>query len=113
MSGLAGRVALVTGGSRGVGRAIARRLAADGAAVAVNYRRDDAAARETVAAIEADGGRAVAFQAATCFAMGDSCVGACLDSGGSASLPRAPETASMSFCRRSASSTSRTSCSSA
>ena len=62
--GLSGRVALVTGGSRGVGRAIAQRLAADGAAVAVNYRRDDAAARETVAAIEADGGRAVAFQAA-------------------------------------------------
>ena len=64
MSGLAGRVALVTGGSRGVGRAIARRLAADGAAVAVNYRRDDAAAREVVAAIEAVGGRAAAYQAA-------------------------------------------------
>lgn len=64
MSGLAGRVALVTGGSRGVGRAVARRLAADGAAVAVNYRRDDVAARETVAAIEADGGKAVAYQAA-------------------------------------------------
>lgn len=64
MSGLEGRVALVTGGSRGVGRAIARRLAADGAAVAVNYRRDDAAARETVAAIEAHGGKAAAYQAA-------------------------------------------------
>jgi NAD(P)-dependent dehydrogenase (short-subunit alcohol dehydrogenase family) len=64
VSGLAGRVALVTGGSRGVGRAIARRLAADGAAVAVNYRRDDAAAREVVAAIEADGGQAIAYQAA-------------------------------------------------
>jgi NAD(P)-dependent dehydrogenase (short-subunit alcohol dehydrogenase family) len=64
VSGLAGRVALVTGGSRGVGRAIALRLAADGAAVAVNYRRDDAAAHETVAAIEAAGGRAVACQAA-------------------------------------------------
>ena len=64
MSGLAGRVALVTGGSRGVGRAIARRLAADGAAVAVNYRRDEASARETVAVIEADGGKAAAYQAA-------------------------------------------------
>jgi NAD(P)-dependent dehydrogenase (short-subunit alcohol dehydrogenase family) len=64
MSGLDGRVALVTGGSRGVGRAIALRLAADGAAVAVNYRRDDAAAREVVTAIEAAGGRAAAYQAA-------------------------------------------------
>ncbi len=64
MSALDGRVALVTGGSRGVGRAIALRLAADGAAVAVNYRRDDAAAREVVSAIEAAGGRAVAYQAA-------------------------------------------------
>ena len=64
MSGLEGRVALVTGGSRGVGRAIALRLAADGAAVAVNYRRDDTAAREVVAAIEAAGGRAAAYQAA-------------------------------------------------
>jgi NAD(P)-dependent dehydrogenase (short-subunit alcohol dehydrogenase family) len=61
---LAGRVALITGGSRGVGRAIARRLATDGAAVAVNYRRDQASAGEVVAAIEAGGGRAVAYQAA-------------------------------------------------
>ena len=61
---LTDRVALVTGGSRGVGRAIAQRLAADGAAVAVNYRRDQNAARDTVAAITAAGGRAVAYQAA-------------------------------------------------
>lgn len=61
--GLDGRVALVTGGSRGVGRAIALRLARDGAAVAVNYRRDDAAATEVVAAIQGSGSRAVACRA--------------------------------------------------
>lgn len=60
---LTGRVALVTGGSRGVGRAIALRLAADGAAVAVNYRRDAAAAEEVVTAIEAKGGTARAYRA--------------------------------------------------
>jgi 3-oxoacyl-[acyl-carrier protein] reductase len=57
---LAGRVALVTGGGRGIGKAIALGLARDGADVAVNYRRDEAAAKETVAEIEALGRRAVA-----------------------------------------------------
>jgi len=60
---LEGRVALVTGGSRGIGRAIALALAEDGADVAVNYRRDEAAAKETVAAIEGLGRRARAYRA--------------------------------------------------
>jgi NAD(P)-dependent dehydrogenase (short-subunit alcohol dehydrogenase family) len=60
---LSGRVALVTGGSRGIGRAIALGLAEDGADVAVNYRRDEAAAKETVAAIESLGRRARAYSA--------------------------------------------------
>ena len=59
---LEGRAAIVTGGGRGIGRGIALELGAAGAAVAVNYRRDEDAARETVAAIEAAGGRAVAIQ---------------------------------------------------
>lgn len=54
---LAGRVAVVTGGSRGIGRAIAERLAEAGAAVAVAFREREAPAREVVAAIEAAGGR--------------------------------------------------------
>jgi 3-oxoacyl-[acyl-carrier protein] reductase len=60
---LSGRVALVTGGSRGIGRAISLALAEDGADVAVNYRRDDAAASETVAAIEGLGRKARAYGA--------------------------------------------------
>ena len=60
---LAGRVALVTGGGRGIGKGISIALAADGAAVAVNYRRDEDAAKETVAAIEAAGGTAKMYHA--------------------------------------------------
>ncbi|MFF4415829.1 SDR family NAD(P)-dependent oxidoreductase [Streptosporangium sp. NPDC001559] len=63
MGVLAGKTALVTGGSRGIGRAVAVRLAAEGALVAVHYGGDDAAARETVARIEKEGGRAFAVQA--------------------------------------------------
>lgn len=55
---LAGRVALVTGGARNIGRAISRSLAAGGAAVLVNARTSEADARETVRLIEAAGGRA-------------------------------------------------------
>ena len=60
---LAGRLALVTGGGRGVGKGISMALAADGATVAVNYRRDAEAAEETVAAIVAAGGKAQAYSA--------------------------------------------------
>jgi NAD(P)-dependent dehydrogenase (short-subunit alcohol dehydrogenase family) len=60
---LDGRVALITGGSRGIGKAIALALAADGADVAINYRRDEDAARETVGEIEGLGRKAAAYQA--------------------------------------------------
>ncbi len=61
--GLQGRVALVSGGGRGIGRAISLALAADGAAVAVNYRRDEQAARDTVAEIDQAGGTARMYRA--------------------------------------------------
>ena len=59
----AGRVAVVTGGSRGVGRATIRRLAASGYAVVVNYLHDQRAAESTVDAVLADNGDAVAVRA--------------------------------------------------
>ncbi len=62
MLDLTGKVALVSGGSRGIGRAIALRLAKQGAAVVITYQSNAAAAEEVVAAITADGGKAQAVQ---------------------------------------------------
>jgi len=62
MGNLHGKVAIVTGSSRGIGRAIAERLAAEGAAVVVNYNRSANEAREVVAGIEQRGGKAAAIQ---------------------------------------------------
>ena len=62
MSKLANKVAFVTGGSRGIGAAIAKRLAEDGASVAITYAKDATAATAVVKAIEATGGKAIAIQ---------------------------------------------------
>jgi 3-oxoacyl-[acyl-carrier protein] reductase len=63
MSGkLSGKIAIVTGGGRGIGSAIARGLGREGASVVVNYASNEAAARDTVAAIEAAGSRALAMK---------------------------------------------------
>lgn len=62
MGRIAGKIALVTGASRGIGQAIAQRLALEGAAIAVNYRSDEQGAHETVREIEEAGGAAIVLQ---------------------------------------------------
>src|SRR5437870_5358182 len=60
---LHGKVAIVAGGSRGIGRAISERLAREGAAVVVNYASNDAAANDAVQTINQGGGQALAVKA--------------------------------------------------
>lgn len=76
MANLTNKVALVTGGSRGIGAGIAKRLAADGAHVAITYTKGAEAAAAVVAEIEHDGGKAMAIQAD---AVDAAAVGAAVD----------------------------------
>lgn len=83
MSSLAGKVAVVTGASRGIGRAIAEDLAANGAKVVINYNASSGAAQEVVAAIEANEGEATAVQAdVSQFSAAQSLIKAAIDTYG-------------------------------
>ena len=62
MKSLTGKVAIITGSSKGIGRGIAERLAHDGAAVAINYAHDDEKAQDVVTSINQNGGKAIAIQ---------------------------------------------------
>ena len=87
MGALQGRVALVTGGGRGIGTGISMALAAEGAAVAVNYHRDGDTAARTVAEITAAGGIAKAFQASVAdFSEDEAMVAAVTDEFGAVDL---------------------------
>jgi 3-oxoacyl-[acyl-carrier protein] reductase len=84
---LAGQVAIVTGASRGIGRAIALELARQGARVLVNYQRNADAAQEVVAAIAAEGGTALPYAADVADeAAVDALVAACLEHWGQLDL---------------------------
>lgn len=63
MANLDGKVAIITGAARGIGRAIAQRLAQDGATIVINYGRSAEAAEDLVSGIESNGGKALAIQA--------------------------------------------------
>ena len=80
MLDLRGKVAIVTGGSRGIGRATVLALASAGAAVVINYARNKAAAEELLAQVEQMGGRAIAHQAdVTDFAASEKLIEGALD----------------------------------
>ena len=80
---LSGKVAVVTGASRGIGRAIAEELAAEGASVVVNYHANAAAADEVVGGIVERGGTAVAIQAdVSDFAAAERLIKAAIDTYG-------------------------------